>query len=379
MACDSKTSFFETDDKPAAIDCGLGHACQFCPQEDVCALDKPHHNRVLVEARLAEIDQIIIVLANKGGVGKSTVSANLAGGLAKRGFRVGVADADIHGPNQSRFFGFAGCKVRLTDSGLATRDFADPSIPDPVKVGSLAFLLESDDTPVVWRDAYKHDFIHHLIGSFDWGPLDFLIVDMPPGTGNELITLCDMLEGANVSALLVTTPQAVAQMDSMKAARFCRERGLPLLGAVENMAEVVCPHCAGTFQLFPDAALETNLSAAKVQTLTQIPMTLSLSSASDEGLPLVLSEPESPAASAFAPVIEACAILGREDFDGAVARALDDVFAENLDAEGLEAALSQLDPAQQADMRDDLARMLEGEALRLHGKADAKLPKAEQL
>ncbi|WP_368484660.1 P-loop NTPase, partial [Salipiger sp. HF18] len=190
-------------------DCGLGHACQFCPKESSCTLDKPYHNKVLIERRLQEIDQIIVVLANKGGVGKSTVSANLAAGLARNGFRVGVADADIHGPNQSRFFGFSGAKIRTTKAGLQTHGFVADGNAHPVEVGSLAFMLEDDTTPIVWRDAYKHDFIHHLIGSFDWGSLDFLVVDMPPGTGNELITLCDMLEGSNVSAVLVTSPQAV--------------------------------------------------------------------------------------------------------------------------------------------------------------------------
>ncbi|WP_422368167.1 P-loop NTPase [Pelagibius sp.] len=358
-------------DKLAAIDCGLGYACQFCPQEDVCALDKPHHNRVLIENRLAEIDQIILVLANKGGVGKSTVSANLAAGLAGRGFKVGVADADVHGPNQSRFFGFAGEHVRLGDSGLATRDYADPAMAQPVKVGSLAFLLESDDTPVVWRDAYKHDFVHHLAGSFDWGPLDFLIVDMPPGTGNELITLCDMLEGANVSALLVTTPQAVALMDSMKAARFCHERGLPILGVVENMAGMVCPHCAGEIHIFPNADLESRLAEAAVETVARVPLAIELASASDDGAPLVISAPESAAAKAFAPAVDACAALGRADFDGAVAHALDDVFAENLRADTLEEALAELDPLAQAEMRDAVTSLLGEEAARLHDAASA--------
>jgi len=111
---------FLTPQEKASVpkeDCGLGHACEFCPKEENCTLDKPYHNKVLIETRLEEIDQIIVVLANKGGVGKSTISANLAAGLARDGFRVGVADADIHGPNQSRFFGFAGAKIRTSAGG----------------------------------------------------------------------------------------------------------------------------------------------------------------------------------------------------------------------------------------------------------------------
>ncbi len=351
------------------IDCGLGHACQFCDQESVCTLDKPRHNRVLIENRLAEIDQIVIVLANKGGVGKSTVSANLAAGLAQRGFTTGVADADIHGPNQSRFFGFAGDKVRVTDQGIATRDFADPSIAHPVKVGSLAFLLASDDTPVVWRDAYKHDFIHHLAGSFDWGSLDFLIIDMPPGTGNELITLCDMLEGANTSALLVTTPQAVALMDSMKAARFCHERGLPILGVVENMAGVVCPHCDGAFHVFPEADAKARLreaAACDIQTLGKIPLALELAAASDRGRPVVVETPDSVVAKAFDRAIESCVNLGRADFDGAVARSLDEAFAENLETGLLDDALAGLDPTKRSKIEAELSELMGKETSRLH-------------
>ncbi|MGI9484986.1 MAG: P-loop NTPase [Geminicoccaceae bacterium] len=354
------------------IDCGLGHACQFCDQESVCTLDKPRHNRVLIENRLAEIDQIIIVLANKGGVGKSTVAANLAAGLAVCGFKVGVADADIHGPNQSRFFGFAGDKVKVTDQGIATREFVDSSIGHPVKVGSLAFLLASEDTPVVWRDAYKHDFIHHLAGSFDWGPLDFLIIDMPPGTGNELITLCDMLEGANVSALLVTTPQAVALMDSMKAARFCHERGLPILGVVQNMAGVVCPHCEGAFHVFPEADAEARLreaAADDIATLTRIPLALELATASDDGRPVVIATPDGTVANAFDPVIDACVGLGCSDFEGAVARSLDDAFAENIEAGLIDDALAGLDPAKRAEMETELAELMGEETLRLHDVA----------
>lgn len=364
--------------KTGNIDCGLGHACQFCPQQNVCALDKPHHNRVLIEKRLGEIDQIIIVLANKGGVGKSTVSANVAAGLAKPGFKVGVADADIHGPNQSRFFGFAGAKVRVSDDGIGTHDFSDASIPHPIKIGSLAFLLASDDTPIVWRDAYKYDFIHHLAGSFDWGPLDFLIIDMPPGTGNELITLCDMLEGANVSALLVTTPQAVALMDSMKAARFCQERGLPMIGVVENMAGVICPHCAGEFHIFPDADAEKKLQEASggtVRTLGQIPLAIDLASASDDGVPIVVSAPDTPVGKAFLSAVEACAAVGRTDFDGAVARSLDDAFAKNLSDHHLDEGLAQLDQVTQADLRNELTELLGDEAARLHDAAATALRK----
>lgn len=336
---------FLTPQEKASVpkeDCGLGHACEFCPKEENCTLDKPYHNKVLIETRLEEIDQIIVVLANKGGVGKSTISANLAAGLARDGFRVGVADADIHGPNQSRFFGFAGAKIRTSAGGLDTHDFEADGIEHPIKVGSLAFMVEDDTTPIVWRDAYKHDFIHHLIGSFDWGSLDFMVVDMPPGTGNELITLCDMLEGSNVSAVLVTSPQAVAQMDSLKAGRFCNERGLPVVGAVVNMAGVECPNCHEEFHLFPEAGLDDALKALDIKRLAQIPLAPELALGSDRGEPVVSAAPDTTVARAFAPAIQAVAQLGREDFGQAVAAAMSDVFAENLNSDGLQEALKDL-------------------------------------
>jgi len=337
----------------------------FCPQEDSCSLDKPYHNKRLIEARLEEIDQIIVVLANKGGVGKSTVAANLAAGLGKQGFRVGVADADIHGPNQSRFFGFAGARTKTTYNGLRTQAFRGDGIDHPVKVGSLAFMLEDDTTPIVWRDAYKHDFIHHLIGSFDWGSLDYLVVDMPPGTGNELITLCDMLEGSNVSAVLVTTPQAVAQMDSLKAGRFCNERGLPVVGAVENMAGVVCPHCEGEFHLFPDAGLNEALEDLDIRKISAVPLAPEVALGSDRGEPVVCAHPDSSVAGAFAPLIEAVAALGRKDFSTAVAATLGEVFQENLADPELNKAMADLPEHAREVLGDEIAALLGQETGRL--------------
>lgn len=353
-------------------DCGLGHACQFCPREPECPLDKPHHEKLLIEARLERIDQIVLVMANKGGVGKSTVSANLAAGLAARGYRVGVADADIHGPNQSRFFGFVGAHVRVSGQGLATCDFEAASLTHPIKVGSLAFLMEQDDSPIVWRDAYKHDFMHHLIGSFDWCEQDFLLIDMPPGTGNELITLCDMLESTNVSALLVTTPQEVALMDSLKAVRYCQERKLPLLGVVENMSGITCPHCEGEFHLFPREALARRLEETGVESIARIPLDPCLALGSDKGIPDILARPGGPVAGAFAPVIDACVEHARGHFAQAAVHSLNDAFDENLQSPLLEQALEGVAPEQRDALRQELRDMLSIEQQRLCGSDGIK-------
>lgn len=353
-------SHFPARDPLALVpeDCQRGHACQFCPEEEQCILDKGQHEKRLIESRLAEIGQIIMVMANKGGVGKSTVSANLAAGLAAEGYRVGVADADIHGPNQSRFFGFVGERIRLSTQGLPPKAFTYSGLKHPVRVGSLAFMMERDDTPIVWRDAYKHDFMHHLIGSFDWGPLDYLVIDMPPGTGNELITLADMLEGHDVAALLTTTPQEVALMDSIKAVRFCQERSLPLIGVVENMAGVTCPHCAESFHVFPRGHLAEALAAADVQSIAQIPLSLALSTASDCGVPIVLADKDSLEAQAFAPMIKACIAHTQAVFAEAALQSLHDMTQAELPVSELEHALSQVPAEEQDALRQQLQDLL---------------------
>ncbi len=266
-------------------DCGRGHACSFCPKEDSCTLDKADHSEVHMEQRLSRFNWIIPVMANKGGVGKSTVSANLAVALAELGYAVGLADGDIHGPNVARLFGMQEEKVKVTERGVNTPSYEIKG-RGSLKVGSLAFFLEEADTPVVWRDAYKHDYIHHMLGSFDWGVLDFLIVDMPPGTGNELITLGDVLKGCNTSALLVTSADAIALQDTLKAARYCKESALPVLGVVENYAGTICPHCSGEFDMFPRAPEADQFEQQGIATLARLPFTPAIGAGAAAGAPV---------------------------------------------------------------------------------------------
>ena len=290
---------------PAADDCGRGHACSFCPEETRCRLDKPAHNKTLIESRLSGLRWIVVVLANKGGVGKSTVSANLATALAGKGFAVGLADADVHGPNAPRLFGLHQARVKVAANGIAPPRYELPKSRGSVSVGSLGFFLPENDTPVIWRDAYKHDYIHHMIGSFDWGPLDFLIVDMPPGTGNELITLTDLLEDFNAGAVLVSSADAVALQDTLKASRFCTESGLPVIGLVENFAGTVCPHCGGEIELFPRAPEFAAFEAAGVETLARLPFAAEIAAGAAAGRPAA-GLPNSPVTEWLAPLVAAC-------------------------------------------------------------------------
>ncbi len=266
-------------------DCGRGHACSFCPKEENCTLDKANHSKVHMEQRLSKMNWIIPVMANKGGVGKSTVSANLAVALARLGYAVGLADGDIHGPNVARLFGLQNEKVKVTGRGVNAPGY-DVEGRGSLRVGSLAFFLEEADTPVVWRDAYKHDYVHHMLGSFDWGVLDFLIVDMPPGTGNELITLGDALKGCNTSALLVSSADAIALQDTLKAARYCKESALLVLGLVENYAGTICPHCGGEFDMFPRAPEVEQFEQQGITTLARLPFTPAIGAGAAAGAPV---------------------------------------------------------------------------------------------
>ena len=285
-------------------DCGRGHACSFCPKEDSCTLDKSNHSKVHMEQRLSKMNWIIPVMANKGGVGKSTVSANLAVALAQLGYAGGLADGDIHGPNIARLFGMQEEKVKVTGRGVNAPSYEIEG-RGSLRVGSLAFFLETSDTPVVWRDAYKHDYVHHMLGSFDWGVLDFLIVDMPPGTGNELITLGDVLKGCNTSALLVTSADAIALQDTLKAARYCKESALPILGVVENYAGTICPHCGGEFDMFPRAPEVEQFEQQGIATLARLPFTPAIGAGAAAGAP-VAGDETSPLHKVFEDLAKTC-------------------------------------------------------------------------
>jgi ATP-binding protein involved in chromosome partitioning len=353
-------------DAPPALDCGYGHACAFCAVEDSCQLHKPRHNKKLIERRLDAIDRIVMVLANKGGVGKSTVAANLAAALSRRGLRVGLGDADVHGPNAAQFFAVQGERVRVGERGIGPRIHRGRDGAGRLAIGSLAFFLAESDSPVVWRDAYKFDYIHHLIGSYDWGELDVLVLDMPPGTGNELITMCDLLEGTNLQALLVTTLQAVALLDTLKAARFCRERGLPVAGVVENMAGLLCPHCGGEIQVLPRDPTADRLAAEGIETLVQLPLSPALAFGSDAGAPAVECDPEGIEAQLFDQLAGRLIDEAAREETPRMEAQLADVLTGPDNAAALADGLAHsLSSERAADLGDELERLLADEARRL--------------
>lgn len=352
--------------RPAALDCGLGHACNFCKLEDNCALDKPAHNRRLIEDRLQAIGGAILVLANKGGVGKSTVAANLAASLVAQGHRTALADADIHGPNAAQFFGQQGEHTTVGERGIHPRRYRFTGSGRELPIGSLGFFLDGPDVPVVWRDAYKFDYVHHLIGSYDWGSLDFLVIDMPPGTGNELITICDLLEGVETRALLVTTPQAVALLDTLKAARFCRERGLPVAGVVENMAGMSCPHCDGHIEMFPRDPLSDRLAQSGIETLVRLPFSPALALASDAGRPAVDDgDRQGDASGRFALLAERMVAAFVQEQSAAMSGELAESLDIGAQMESIETALAAQPDIDKTAVRAEIRALIDREVERL--------------
>ena len=242
---------------------------------------------------LARIKHKIVVMSGKGGVGKSTVAVNLALTLADSGYKVGVMDVDIHGPDVAMLLG-------VQDGRLES----DGEMIVPVKVNenlsaiSMAFLLEDRDTPIVWRGPMKMSAIKQFLGEVAWGDLDFLVIDLPPGTGDEPLTVAQLIpEGA--WAIVVTTPQDLALLDSRKAIRFAEALKMNVAGVVENMAGLSCPHCNETIDLFKIGGGETAAEEMGVNFLGRIPIDPHMVKMGDLGQPYVIQEPEEAAPRAF--------------------------------------------------------------------------------
>ncbi|MFC1714098.1 Mrp/NBP35 family ATP-binding protein [Candidatus Poribacteria bacterium] len=254
-----------------------------------------------VTENLDRIDHTIVIISGKGGVGKSTVSTNLALALAKNDERqVGLLDADIDGPNIPKMLG-------VEDSYVA--GFSDRLIPVSARpnlgVISMAFFLPDRDSPVIWRGPLKSGVIKQFIGQADWGDLDYLVVDLPPGTGDAPLSVAQLIK--NISgAIVVTTPQDVALLDSRKAISFTRELKIPVIGVLENMSGFICPHCGGAVNPFKAGGGEEAAKEMGVPFLGRVPMDLRIVESGDSGTPFVESFPDSPAARSFLQIVGEC-------------------------------------------------------------------------
>jgi Mrp family chromosome partitioning ATPase len=249
--------------------------------------------------RLQAIRQKILVLSGKGGVGKSTVAANLAMSLALAGCEVGLLDVDIHGPSIPKLMGLEdeGCGSTAEPGGLLP-----VSIIPHLKVMSIGFLLKSPRDAVVWRGPLKYKVIEQFLRDVAWGSLDVLVIDSPPGTGDEPLSVAQLV-GRPAGAIVVTTPQDVAVADVRRSITFCQQVHLQVLGVVENMSGFVCPHCGKTTDLFKSgggAALAREMS---VPFLGKVPLDPQVVDSGDAGTPFVQRFAGSPTALAFAEIV----------------------------------------------------------------------------
>src|SRR5579885_3939 len=241
-------------------------ACAICDENETCRKDKEGHSRWLVAKRMERIQHKVLVMSNKGGVGKSTVTTNLAVSLALKGHEVGICDIDIHGPNIPKMVGAEGQKLKISTSGGII-----PFQAYNLRIASMSFLLQNSDDPIIWRDAYKYEFINQLLGGVEWQDLDFLLIDLLPGTGNESVTTIDLIGPQHVSGcVIVTTPQEVALLDSRKSVTFAKDSEIPIIGIVENMSGLDCPHCGKHIEVFRKGGGEASATDMGVQFIGSI-------------------------------------------------------------------------------------------------------------
>lgn len=251
-----------------------------------------------VKSTLSKIKNRLLVFSGKGGVGKSTVAANLSLALAERGMQVGLLDVDIHGPNLAKMLGVEGRRM-----GAVGKDRILPVlITDNLKLVSMAFLLQNPDLPVIWRGPLKMKAIQQFLGDVEWGNLDWLIVDSPPGTGDEPLSVAQLIPATG--AIIVTTPQDVSVLDSRKAVNFARKLNLQIVGIIENMSGLICPHCGGRINLFKDGGGEKAARELGVTFLGKIPIDPNIVESGDNGKPFVSSQPESEATKSFIKIVE---------------------------------------------------------------------------
>ncbi|MCX7704398.1 MAG: Mrp/NBP35 family ATP-binding protein [Planctomycetota bacterium] len=249
-----------------------------------------------ISERLSRIKHKLLVLSGKGGVGKTTVAVNLAAALTKQGLSVGLLDVDIHGPNVPKMLGIDGMRV---DVGPDGRSLLPYQYNERLKVISIAFFLRERGDAVIWRGPLKIAAIKQFIKDVVWGELDYLVVDSPPGTGDEPLSVMQIIKELD-GVVLVTTPQEVALLDVEKSLSFCRKMGVRVLGIIENMRFLLCPHCRGEVLLFGGGEKVREFAEKEgVPFLGAVPFEPAVVKASDEGVPVVLRLPESAAASNF--------------------------------------------------------------------------------
>ena len=254
--------------------------------------------RQIMTERLCKIKHKIMVLSGKGGVGKSTVAVNLAVSLSLAGKKVGLMDIDIHGPSIPKMLHLSGSPV-----GVKNHCIYPVAYDINLKVMSVGLLINDPDRAVIWRGPMKYGVIKQFIRDVEWGNLDYLIIDSPPGTGDEPLSIAQLMPEAD-GAVIVTTPQDLAIEDVRKSVKFCETLNLPVLGVVENMSGFVCPHCNETTDIFSSGGGEKMALNMGIPFLGKIPLDPQIVKASDNGTPFVSAFARSKTAEVFKAVIK---------------------------------------------------------------------------
>jgi ATP-binding protein involved in chromosome partitioning len=254
--------------------------------------------RELLRFRMEKIKHKVAVISGKGGVGKSTVTVNLAVAFALQGKKVGVLDADIHGPSVPRLLGLTGQQVKVGPPG------AFPVIgPLEMKVVSIDFFLSEENVPTIWRGPLKMTAIRQFLSDIVWGELDILFIDLPPGTGDEPLSIAQLLPEID-GVVIVTMPSELSKAVVEKAIMFARRLGMPVIGVVENMSGFVCPHCGFRVDIFSSGGGEKMAEETGVAFLGSVPIDPQVGVDSDKGSPFVIEHPDSAAAKTFVEIFK---------------------------------------------------------------------------
>jgi Mrp family chromosome partitioning ATPase len=261
-------------------------------------MDKNSEEDIKVTETLSKIKNRLLVFSGKGGVGKSTVAANLGVALSERQLKVGLLDVDIHGPNLAKMLGVE--HERLVSAG--ENSILPVAVTKNLSLVSMAFLLEDKNMPVIWRGPMKMKVIQQFLGDVAWGNLDWLVIDSPPGTGDEPLSVAQLIPATG--AIIVTTPQEVSLLDSRKAVNFARKLNLKIYGVIENMSGLVCPHCGKVINLFKEGGGEKIARELGVAFLGRIPLEPKIVESGDNGKPFVTYDRESQASRAFETIVD---------------------------------------------------------------------------